>query len=95
MKIITANRLSDGRVIYWDADGQPTAHFEHALHLEADAAQLVLAKAEARPDVFVNPYLTEVEAGRPVGRDRLKESLRATGPSVGHSLKTPSPAEVA
>ena len=95
MKIITANRLSDGRVVYWDADGQPTTDFALALQVEAEAAEALLAKASARPEVFVNPYLTEVVDGRPSGRDRLKESIRAKGPTVGHSLKSLTSAEVA
>jgi len=95
MKIITANRLSDGRVIYWDVNGQPNIDFAAALQIEAEAADALLAKACARPDVFVNPYLTDVVDGVPSGRDRLKETIRSKGPSVGHSLKAPVPAEVA
>jgi hypothetical protein len=94
MKIITANRLSDGRVIYWDTDGQPTAEFDKALKIEAEAAEALLAKASVRTEIFVNPYLTDVVHGVPSGRDRLKESIRSKGPTVGHSLKAPVPAPV-
>lgn len=95
MKIITANRLSDGRVIYWGAHGQPTPDFQQALILTPDEAEALLAKAAAQPDLYVTPYLTDVTDGAPSGRDRLKETIRSKGPTVGHSLMARVPAEVA
>jgi hypothetical protein len=86
MKIVTANRLADGRVIYLAADGGAVEHLEAAGRFEEDAAEAALAQAAAQPAVFVNPYLVEVEAGRPSGRDRFRETIRARGPTVGHSL---------
>ena len=86
MKIITANRLSDGRVIYADANGAPVESLSLAGVFEPEAAEVVLAGAAANPAVFVNPYLIEVEGRAPTGRDRLKERIRSAGPSVGHSL---------
>ena len=46
----------------------------------------VLAEVAGRPDIFVNPYLVEVQERTPSGRDRLKERIRSAGPTVGHSL---------
>ncbi|TFW12556.1 DUF2849 domain-containing protein [Brevundimonas intermedia] len=86
MKIVTANRLSDGRVIYAGADNQPVEQLAQASVLDEATAEVVLAEVAARPDVFVNPYLVEVQDHTPSGRDRLKERIRATGPTVGNSL---------
>ncbi len=88
MKIITANRLSDGRVIYADANGAPVESLSLAGVFEPEAAEVVLAGAARNPAVFVNPYLVEVTGHAPSGRDRLKETIRSVGPTVGNSLKS-------
>ena len=92
MKLLTANRLDDGRVIYW-AEGGTTPDLSQAARLDDAEADDVLAQAKARPGLFVNPYLVEASDGIPSGRDRLKETIRATGPTVGNSLSRPAPAE--
>ena len=40
-----------------------------------------------QPGTFVNPYLVEVTGHTPSGRDRLKETIRSAGPTVGNSLR--------
>lgn len=86
MKLVTGNRLKDGHVVYVAADDGLTTRFDLALRLDNADAEAALVQASARRGVLVNPYLIEVEDGRPSGRDRLKESIRAAGPTVGHSL---------
>ncbi|GAW40589.1 hypothetical protein SH203_00988 [Brevundimonas sp. SH203] len=86
MRIVTANRLSDGRVIYAGVDNQPVDSIEQASVLDEAAAEIALAQVAGRPDVFVNPYLFEVTDRTPSGRDRLKERIRSGGPTVGHSV---------
>ena len=85
MKVLTANRLTDGRVIYWGVEGRATESLAEALWLDGEEAEAALAAAAARPELFVGPYLVEVNAGEPSGRDRFKEFIRSTGPTVGHS----------
>ena len=102
MKIITANRLTDGRVIYLGENGLPVESLGLAGRFDEQAAQHALARAAGNPAVFVNPYAVEVQvpggadskAGslQPSGRDRLKETIRSVGPSVGNSLRKPTPA---
>ena len=98
MKIITANRLSDGRVIYVGEAGAVVESLTLAAVFEPDVADEALALAAAQPAIFVNPYLVEV-IGRtpsgptPSGRDRLKETIRSAGPTVGNSLNN-RPSEV-
>lgn len=86
MKLLTANRLNDGRVIYLGEADVAVETIDAARPLNEAAAETALALAQSRPAVFVNPYLIEVESRTPSGRDRLKESIRSTGPTVGHSL---------
>ena len=87
MRIVTANRLSDGRVLYLGADGRAVSSLDEAALFDDDPeAQAALATAAGQPGVFVNPYLVEVEGRVFSGRDRLKEAIRAAGPTVGHSL---------
>ena len=86
MKLLTANRLNDGRVIYLGESEAVVETIAAALPLDDAAADTALAQAQSRPAVFVNPYLIEVEDRTPTGRDRLKERIRSVGPTVGHSL---------
>ena len=87
MKLLTANRLSDGRVIYWGPGDGPVETIDQAAVLDDDEAVDILARATGRQDVWVNPYLVEVSGHTPSGRDRLKETIRARGPTVGNSLR--------
>jgi hypothetical protein len=87
MKIVTANRLSDGRVIYVGEDALPVEALAQAALFEGDAADAALIAAAAQPATWVNPYLVEVTGHTPSGRDRLKETIRSAGPTVGNSLK--------
>ena len=86
MKIVTANRLSDGRVIYAGVDNQPVDRIDQASVLDEATADIVLTEIAGRPDIFVNPYAAEVDGHTPSGRDRLKERIRSAGPTVGHSV---------
>ena len=86
MKIVTANRLSDGRVIYLGEADAVVETIGAARLLNESAAETALTQAQSRPAIFVNPYLIEVEGRAPTGRDRLKERIRSLGPTVGHSL---------
>jgi hypothetical protein len=92
MKLLTANRLDDGRVIYWAEGGETTCVLREAARLDDVMAEAALTQARSRPEVFVNPYLVEAIDGVPSGRDRLKETIRATGPTVGNSLPHPASA---
>lgn len=86
MKIVTANRLSDGRVIYAGPAGDPVEALDRAGRFDDEAADAALSQAAQNPATFVNPYLVEVDGDRPSGRDRFKELIRSRGPTVGHSL---------
>lgn len=87
MKVLTANRLSDGAVVYLAKDGGLTRDFADAARLDPDAAVGALEQAQGQPRVLVGPYLVEVEGETVERRERLREAIRAKGPTVGHSLK--------
>ncbi len=82
MKALTANRLADGEVVFWNARGW-AERFADAQVFEGDEPALA-AEARARSEitVAVDPYLIEVEPVEgglaPVS---YRERLRALGPS--------------
>ena len=87
-EIITANSLADGLVVFQTAGGW-TLVIEEAELLEtkeAVEAALARANADAAANRVVEPYAIEVlreSAGLvPV---RLREKIRAAGPTTGHS----------
>ncbi len=89
-QIVTANRLSDGRVVYLTA----SAHWSEdpagaAVAPDSEAAKALLARAEAdaaRARV-VAPYLIELSEDPGVALPRrYRERIRAAGPSVRPDL---------
>jgi hypothetical protein len=86
MKILTANRLTDGAVLWLGEDQTWTVDFDNAAVLDAATADGALAAAQDDPGLLVAPYLVEVDADVSVEkRERLRETIRAGGPSAGHS----------
>jgi hypothetical protein len=91
-KIITANRLGDGLVVFLDADGNWPLDIAKARVLQDGAdfdGALIYAKAQHDARVIVEPYAVDVEVNAegvpsPV---RLREKIRAEGPTVdyGHA----------
>lgn len=83
MKAITANRLTDGRVIYRAANGQWVSDITQAEQLDDTVADARLAEAEAEAGIAVGPYLIDIEASRPGGQKWRRETIRLTGPTTG------------
>jgi hypothetical protein len=84
MKALTANRLSDGDVVFWNA-GQWVERFGDAQLFDddqAEAAEAALAAGKAQPLAAVDVYLIDVapvEGGlAPVS---YRERIRALGPT--------------
>ncbi|WP_370675496.1 DUF2849 domain-containing protein [Pleomorphomonas sp. PLEO] len=84
--ILTANRLSDGDVVYRTAPGDWVADVD-AAELIDGAARLAVAEAAAQADVKAAKVLdvatiaVEVTDGHIVPK-RLRERIRAFGPTV-------------
>jgi hypothetical protein len=82
MNVLTANRLSDGEVVFW-ARGRWAERFGEA---ERFTDETVAAAAEAlaheQPTVVVAPYLIEIaEAEDGYAPVAYRERLRALGPT--------------
>ncbi|MBR9825206.1 MAG: DUF2849 domain-containing protein [Alphaproteobacteria bacterium] len=83
MKAITANRLTDGRVIYRTEQGHWTPHLAEAARYPADDAGTALALAEGEFGVAVGPYLIDLDDAGPAGQKWRRESIRLAGPTTG------------
>lgn len=89
-RVITANRLADGAVVWRDAVGGWHADIHAAAASAEDAVvtgMLVAARAEEKAGIVVGPYEVVVEvdrsAARPaIGPTRLRERIRAFGPTT-------------
>ena len=87
-KILTANRLRDGAVVYLGRDGNwsseiATARFAHNDEEEQALKDAGAAAAKANLVVDVQVIDTAVSDKRPL---RLRELIRATGPTVRPDL---------
>lgn len=88
VQIATANRLTDGIVVFLGYDGEWTRHIDDAriAEREDDVAEL-LTEAEASTSV-VGAYLIDADIRSPEGQRRIicpqsyREQIRAFGPSI-------------
>lgn len=82
-QILTANRLSDGEVVYLAADGAWVERLDaaHVLISDADGeAALGIGQAAERDLQVVHAYLFDITPARkPV---KMREIIRAAGPTV-------------
>lgn len=95
MHIITANRLADGLVVFLTGDGRWSRIIAASGLLEDEAAvevALESALADVGANRVVDPYAVEVVVPAP-GKEpvprRLRERIRTSGPTTGHSLARP------
>lgn len=83
MKALTANRLIDGEVVFWQA-GQWVERFADAQLFADDAADgpAAVEVARTQPTVIVDPYLIDLTEG-PAGLAPVsyRERIRALGPT--------------
>ena len=82
-KVLTANHLLEGDVIYWSPDGTwVRAHKDAKFFDEEMDAMAALEIAKSQPDVVVGAYLAdaELENGAPVPT-HFREEFRTRGPS--------------
>jgi predicted NAD/FAD-binding protein len=83
--VVTANRLSDGAVVYRTADGQWTTRFDAAAVVTtAPAAAELLQAANADGLVAVGAYVAPVkrEPDGVLEPGNLRESIRRNGPTI-------------
>ena len=86
LQIFTANRLTDGVVVYLDEDDRWTENFGRGFVIADDeklAKKTAVAQAAAEAAVVVDPYAIEVtDEGGEIRPVRYRERIRAFGPPV-------------
>jgi hypothetical protein len=87
MKLLTANRLSDGVVLWLGAEGW-SEDAALALKLSDEDADSVLAVWKVRETEVVAPYLIPLldDETKPVKREWVREYVRANGPTIGQTV---------
>ena len=92
MKAVTANRLTDGKVVYLTGAGGWSEAARDARRLDEAETEAALEAALRDILTVVGPYLIEIDAEAqdfaPAGRKRVRETIRLSGPSAG-STHTP------
>ena len=87
MQMIIANRLLDGRVVFFDGSSGWVNDIESGQVLNTKQAaeqQMLSAQQSVDENVVVDPYLIDVSAENNRPRPVLvRERIRAFGPSVG------------
>ena len=89
-KVLTANDLLSGDVIYWDENGDWVLDFSDALYLDTEKLAFhVLRLAQKQGLETVGPYLADAELG-PDDKPQpshFREEFRSVGPSNYHHGK--------
>jgi hypothetical protein len=83
--VVTANRLTDGAVIYRSVDGGWTTDLSEAAVVDTAAAATEMLRAAETDDVrAVGPYVAPVriEAGSRIRPGNLRERIRIAGPTI-------------
>ncbi len=83
LKVLTANDLLDGDVVYRDAKGGWTRwHDKAASYTDEATAEAALAEAVKEAGLIVGPYLADAKPG-PNGPEPIhfREAFRTRGPS--------------
>jgi hypothetical protein len=88
--VITANRLTDGVVVFQTIDDTWTEDFIRAAVLsdpQATAGALARAKQDEANNIVVDPYAIVVEERNGhLAPKALREAIRATGPTIRRDL---------
>lgn len=85
-KVVTANELATGLVVFLSTDGGWTHDLSHAREFADDAAAqdgLAGAKADEAKAIIVDPFVTDKEertGERP--KMTLRDTIRAFGPTI-------------
>ena len=82
-KAITAWQTATGQVVWMTANGDWSTDPADIAAYSGDEAEAKLADAKAQEGEITDPYFMEVTPdGAIAGRETLRESIRANGPTV-------------
>jgi hypothetical protein len=88
--VITANRLTDGVVVFQSVDDSWSEDFNRAAVLadpQATASALARAKQDETNNMVVEPYAIAVEERNGhLAPKALREAIRAAGPTIRRDL---------
>lgn len=89
-KVLTANRLTDGLSVWLDANGRWTDNLQHALVARREAAiesldEIGRRDFSANKVVDVNVIDVEEQADGRIWPSRLRERIRAEGPTIDYA----------
>lgn len=91
-KVICANRLADGIVVYAGRDGSWSERLNHAKIFASKAeaeAGLLIAQDDAKRNLIVEPVVVEVtEDASGLRAVTLREAIRAQGPTIDFLPRT-------
>jgi hypothetical protein len=91
-KVICANRLADGIVVYAGRDGSWSERLNHAKIFASKAeaeAGLLIAQDDAKRNLIVEPVVVEVtEDASGLRAVTLREAIRARGPTIDFLPRT-------
>ncbi len=94
LRVFTANRVTDGVVVYLDEDDRWTESLGSVAVIADDeklAAKTAVAEAAAAAAVVVDPYAIDVtDEGGEIRPVRYRERIRAYGPPVHPEFAKPS-----
>lgn len=83
MKALTAHDVRTGAVVYLTASGAWSTRASEAAHFTGGDEEAALKRAEAAETVVTHAYLVPLDAaGAPVARERVRETIRARGPTI-------------
>ncbi|RAN36371.1 DUF2849 domain-containing protein [Hyphomonas pacifica] len=84
-KAVTAWETATGQTVWMAADGSWTKEAGQIAAFTGDEAEARLADALKQEGVVTDPYFMEVTgSGGITGRETLRETIRANGPTVAY-----------
>lgn len=85
MKLLTANRLTDGLVLWYGPDGW-VEDAAVATRLDDEAAAALFDIWKTRETEVVSPYLVPLaDENTLIKREYVREHVRANGPTIGQT----------
>jgi len=86
-KTVTAWHTASGNVVWMRSDLSWTEQADEIGVFTGEAAEAALAHAQTQEGTITDPYFMEVTAeGKIAGRETLRESIRANGPTVPYGV---------
>jgi len=88
-QVISANRLSDGLVVYFATEGAWVGALGDAtIFADAEAAKTALdqARSDVKRNLIVDPFLVEIVPKTDhVATVKLRDTIRAKGPTIDYA----------